>query len=286
MQLPLVEEIREARRRSQEAHDAHMHLGRVDNTLQMIGFVEAQLSAQPAFEEVPLPGDDLVEQLAERWPALTDLAAGGPRPGQTVTTRLQLRRGQLEAAQQQLRPLAQEAPRRAQQLSGLQHEQRHLLEDPRWGEAVAELTGWNAEREATMQRLQPLNVQLSALRPAAQVVASFRERLAEHAYIVEDGADAQQAWLAAVITRSLVESLNQAFATLEVGVTLPPSPEVPSEPAQADIARLREQVSVAADALDRVGSTLDERTAVIGADAAALQERYEQLTRQIVDRMG
>jgi hypothetical protein len=286
MDLPLADEIREARRRAEEATDAAMQLMRVGIALQALGMIETHLARTPN-PGIDLPGDDLVDQMADRWPALGDLRSAMPNPGAPYLTRLQARRMQLESARQVLRPLAEGQGELASRLARLQHEQQHALAAPQYAVDVAELAAMAKERERLARDLQPVNRLLQILEPAVGILSGFETRLAEAL------ADARQsdpsgfrAWRASHLANGLLEGLSASLGQLEVGVSIPsmtPPPEAPSAELAEELAT---RVEDALDAIRALRDDIGRQCERVRRDSAEMTATFDRLTRRIVERMG
>lgn len=288
MKLPLVDEIREARRLAEEAHLATMHLHRIDHALTSVDVMERQVRLRPTLEG-RIPGDDVLEVLVDSWPQLSDLASHAPRPGEPVPQQLVTRRAQLELARQVLRPLAAEAQARGAELHQMQHDQRHSLEDPRYAADVAELAEIGAERDRLALEMTPLNNRLALVEPAQGLLDTFVARL-DRSQLQGDREDPQGhlAWRAVHLARSFVESFHDVLERLHLEVPIPEAPEVPAHPS-ADAALC----AAAWAEVERARAQLEELQTILGEEGANLrrtrdaqQQRHEELTQRILERMG
>lgn len=288
MKLPLVDEIREARRLAEEAHQAAMQLHRIESALTSIDVMEQQVRLRPTLE-APIPAQETVNELAERWPQLSDLASHGGRAGEPLLHQLAARRAQLELALQVLRPLAQEAHERAQRLHALQHEQRHLLEDARYTDDVVELSDLGLERDRLALELTPLNSRLTLIEPACGMLDSFVDRLSRQAIQGDEGdPHGIYAWRAVHLARTFVESFHTVLQHLELEIPVPEPPEIPLAP-NAD----EEAIAGCWAEVERVRQVLTELRGILTREGEALrrerdtrQLRHEELTRLILERMG
>jgi hypothetical protein len=284
MDLPLVDEIREMRRRAEESTDAHLHLTRVRAILNTLALLDRKLTGHPGVD-IELPGDNLIEELCERWPALSDLTTIGPRPTQSFRERLRLRRQQMESAQQMLGPFARRQNELAEGLHELQHEQAHLLEDPKYAKAVAELGSIAAERDRVALELQPIHQYVNTHRSMLKLAESFLARI-DDTIATTGNRPGVSSVRAATIAGSLVDALAQVRDSLQLKVEVPEGLEVPDEidPEQddalfAEVDRIRSGIAATIEAIEaEIAAHEDNR--------AALQQQLEAVMRQLVDRMG
>jgi hypothetical protein len=286
MDLPLADEIREARRRAEEATDAAMQLMRLGITLQALGMVETQLARVPD-PGIELPGDDLVEQMADRWPALADLRSAMPNPAAPYLARLQARRMQLESARQVLRPLAEGQGELAARLARLQHEQQHALAAPQYAADVAELAAMAKDRERLARDLQPVNRLLQIVEPAVGILSGFEAKLAEAL------ADARRpdptgfrAWHASHLANGLLEGLSASLGQLEIGVRIPTTSPPPEQPSPELAEQLITRVESTLEAIRTLREDMSRQAERVRRDSADMTATYERLTRHIVERMG
>lgn len=285
MELPLAEEIREARRLADEAQDAMVHTQQVNVTITSIDLLDLQARGGDN-AGMPLPGDDVVYRLCERWPQLADLPSTGPRPTQPYREQLRLRRLQMQSALQLLNPIARESAVRSQRLHDLQHEQRHLLEDPKYAEALTEITRLSADRNDAQFVLAPLEQRLSALTPSGTILWKFIERLdwtlADH--LSPPGATE---WRAALVARDLVAAVDALFNQYRLDLPRPaPVDQVPDAPDPAQSAALLAEVARVRDEFVRLHRAIYAEYLRVSSEAVVARQRFDELTQQITDRMG
>jgi chromosome segregation ATPase len=284
MDLPLADEIRETRRIAMESTEAAVHLNRVRGILNALALLDRQLTIQPD-ADYPLPGDDLVEDICERWPSLSDLTTIGPRPTQSFREQLRSRRQQMEAAQQILGPLAKRQSTAADELHELQHKQAHLLEDPKFAEAVAELGTLKTKRDRVASELQPMYQHVNTVASLHKLAVTFLARI--DATIETANAQPESAALrATAIVGSLVTALAQVRDSLELAVELPGELEIPDqtdpehhEKVFAEVDRIRAGIASTIEALENVIATHKGKV-------DTLQQRLEEVQQQLIDRMG
>lgn len=284
MDLPLVEEIREARRLTQESADATLHANRAQSVLTSINLLEHQLRDKPDFN-APIPGDDLVDEIAERWPELSDLQSEGPRPGQPIQERLRMRRQQVRTALGLLNPLAGAYTDRSTEMTRLQHTQRHLLEDPKYADQMGELQVLSVERERVGNQLHPLNTRFGAIQPARNVISAFASRIQE-ATRARSSLPGLDAWRSATVASGLLSALDRVLGEANLEVPPPRPIEVGGAPDPADTDRLSAEVDRVKRELQELLAALAEEHTRLEAKVDALRQRYDELTRAITDRMG
>lgn len=285
-QLPLVEEIREARRLSEEAHQAQLHIARVDAGLQSIAIVAQQHASHPRIQP-PCPAAELVVEIADVWPQFNSLADAGPRPDDSYTTQLAKRRSQLKLCQQMLSPLTHDAQRRAQVLAELQHRQRHELEAPKWAEEVARLGKMGQERDKLVRDLTPLKQRIALTNPAAEMLSAFVARL-DGEIEAQDKPDdnGRQAWRAASMAKSIISTLATLLVRLQLEIAIPEPPTLPEKPDPSANQQLWQEVI-------RTRRELADLHQIVGKEAKALirqadecTRRFEELTNLLKERMG
>ncbi len=286
MNLPLVEEIREARRLAEEATDASMQLIGIGVALQTIAMIETQM-ARTADPGIPVPGDDVVDGLAERWPSLGDLPAMMPPPNAPYLARLQARRSQLDGARKVLKPVAEDQSAHAQRLARLQHEQRHILGAPQYAVEMAALSEVAKAREGLARDLEPMNRLIQTVTPAIGVILGFEARLGEtlHASRSEDPGG-HGVWRAAHIAYGLLQGLAATLNPLELGIRIPSVPPPPSEPDAASAEVLHDRLAGTVQVVRALREDMEREVARVRRESSELTETYERLTRKIVDRMG
>lgn len=288
MKLPLVDEIREARRSAEEAHLAAMHVHRVQAGLISIGVMEQQLQVRPDLP-AKMPADEVIELLSESWPQLADLGSHTGRPSDSLLHQLSVRRSQLELAIQVLRPLAAASDARSRELHALQHEQRHLLEDGRFADQIVRLGELGTERDRLAVEMTPFDSRLAMVEPALGMLASFVDRLSrDETQGTREDPHGHLAWRAMHLARSFVESFHAVLDHLHLEVQVPELPEIPPAPSADPAEQQRSWAEV-----ERVRAVLAELRAILGSQGAALRlerdarkQRHETLTRSILERMG
>lgn len=287
MKLPLVEEVRDARARAEESSRAAMQLHRIASALTSVHIVEQQVAQRPSLDVVP-PGAELVEELAEAWPQLEDLAGSGPRTSEHMAQQLAGRRAQLQLARQVLRPIANDAQARSNALHALQLQQRELIDTPEFASEVAELAAMGQERDQLATEIGPINTRLAMVEPARGLLRTFVQRLRdeerEHGGAEDPGG--VLAWRTAYVAHNLVDGLGEVLEQVQMDVPLPVAPDVPARPDPADAERLWGEIASVRAVLGELSEALEAEGAKLDATRDDKQGRHDALTRQILERMG
>lgn len=271
IEIPLADEIRDVRRAAVDGRDAQAHLQRLETALLSLRVVENQHARAPHIE-LPVPGEDAIEEVAERWPGLADLPGAAP-PAADLGARLAARRAVLQAMVQFLTPIAAEATRASRQLHELQHEQAHHLQDPRYTAAVQDLARIGRARDEARDALEPLHNQLAGVDPALTVLHAFTAQLA-WVVDVEEDALGIQGWRAASIGLSLLGTLRDCLARTGFEIPIPADIPLPPAPDPARSAALLDWVR-------GVRGELDALRAVVEAQAAGLRARVAELEETV-----
>ena len=279
--LPLYDEVREARARSVEANAAAAHLREVEGTTVSIGLLLAQANRHSELEN-EVPGDELVVALAERWPALSDLASEGPRSTQTYAQRLLARDAQLYAARRTLAPLASEAEHLHHELHHAVNHQAIAMERDGLTEAIAELGAINEQRVAVSQELVSVSTRASRLQPAFSMLDTFVDKLVKQTEKAADGS-VLQATLALHLAASLARTTQLAFDELDLDANLPTAPETPSEIDIDEAMREAKRVTVQFVELRELVTKL---YADLTAQEQELRSKSDALARSIIERTG
>lgn len=286
MELPLAEEIRDVRRRAEEATEAQMQLMNVGIALQALGMIETHLARVPE-PDIELPAEALVEQMADRWPALADLRAGMPSPAAPYLARLQARRMQLESARQVLRPLAEAQGDLARRLHRLQTEQQAALAAPQYAADVAELSAAAKERERLARDLQPIDRVLKLMEPTIRILAEFEGRLRDAlAEAQTSDPTGMRAFRAAHLCHGLLQGLSTSLGQLELGIQVPSMAPPPAQPSPEGQQELVSRVAEAVDAIRALREDMERNSERARRDYAEMAAVFDRLTRQMVERMG
>jgi hypothetical protein len=287
MKLPFVDEVRDARQATEESATAMGQVHKIGALLTSLDVIERQLGVRPDIT-ADLPGADLIEEVAEGWSALADLTSSSPRPDEQLAMAIATRRSQLHLALQVLRPLADESTARGQALHAFQHQQRHALQAATYAGAVRELADLGGERDRLAATIQPLNQRLAMVDPALAVLRRFVDRLLEEHTTSGDLADPHgiRSWRAGQLATNLITGLGAVIAAVELDIPLPNPPELPEEPNPTRSKGIWVEVHRVQGQLAELHAILEEEGSTLRADRDAQQERHEQVTRSILDRMG
>jgi hypothetical protein len=289
MRLPFADEIRDARRAAEEASRAAIDLTRIDAAAMSIGVFQGQLRFRPDLVLDPLPGEALIQTLAETWPVLGDLGSSTPRAAEPTPIRLEARGQQLELARRTLRALARDAETLAHSLHDLEHKQREMLEQPRYAAEAAELGRLVALRDEILRDLRPAEQRAAMLRPMAAVVQPFLTRLREElANREQPDPRGFHAWRAITLARAILESLASVLTPIHMEIPVPPPPARPGEPDPDPevCASLWWDVEGICDRLDELARTIGEEGARLDLDRGRLAGRLEEITRAVHERTG
>lgn len=286
MDLPLVEEIRKARRLSEESRDATVHLQKVNVALTSVGIIEAQLSRGMVPDA--LPGEEILDELVDRWSQLADLHASDLSPRAPYTERLAARKRQLQQAWTELKPLMDQSEYRAHHLGHLQEEQRELLKDPRWAQATAELHALGVEREQYARAIGPLRQRLSLVGPASTVVRSFQQRIESELRQLEMISDPTglTAWRALAVTEGMITGVADTLQNLGLEIPVPEPPRLPADRSELEADTVHTEVQHALTEISKLLDALDGQRVVLEAEERQVSVQLDTLTQAIVDRMG
>jgi len=285
--LPLADEIRDARAAHAEAADARLLLQRVSTTRDAVDAVERQ-HARTDHSDTRIPGDDLIEELAERWGILADLPAVGPRSTAPFPQQLQARRTQLALADQVLRPMGREMSQRLDQLHTLQQRQRQRLDDPGYAGVLQQVQALSTRREAVIHVFQPLKQRLGIVDPTLKLLDNFIGQLAagEDAGRTRPDPAGAIAWRTAHLAANFLASIEDVLGTVDFGVPTPARPQVPEQPSSDTVKVRWAEVSEALLGMRRLRDTIDERAADMRDRAQVAHDEYEQLSAKILDLTG
>lgn len=284
MKLPLVDEIRTARAAVDASQAAMRFRQRLVAARTAMAIVEAQ-HARGLPVPPDLPAEDLIRELASHFRELADLPSVC-RPTDPLDVRLRQRAVQLDLASQMLAPLVEAAEQDAAVLHDLQHRQHHLLEQPEWSEAVAELAELGKQRDEIALRMAPLRHQLALVGPVREMLLGFHPQLEAELVLAARTEDPHGlvAWRAAVMAHNQLSGLAGVIQQLGLAILLPVEPAVPDAPHPRHRRRLRKEAGevlewmvVLADALADHGEVLAQRMdaeqAALDAAEGALKER-------------
>lgn len=282
-ELPLVSEIRDARRRLEEASPASDHLQLVESARMALSILERHHQKQPDLDFGALPGHDILPTIAERWTHLADLA----QVDQTgdITRRLLARRAQLDGLADALRPLSKDERRYSSQLNELRHDQHHQLRDPKYAEQMAEVARIAGKRDEIFADLNPRLGRLSGVAPSRHMIETFQQQLAwiDTAEHDEHGVTG---WRAATIASSLLEVVQSCLAETGFSLPVPPPGDLPETPDPEQSVHWLEWTKTQRTEVLLLGEALNGQAIVLQAEVDALNEDLRQLNQRLVDYLG
>lgn len=267
--LPLREEVREARERSDAAERAMNLSQQAGVALTALSVVERQL-AELDYPEFDLPGDAVIDRAIADYPELAGLADIAPTPDMAPSRRLEQRRLQLRTVDQFLRPIAATLEERSMEVHELQHQQFKLLQQPEYAELREELDRRNDIRRKGTLTMSRLRTRRQSLLPAEKAVDDFLPQAETELAHREEGINRE---LARARLHTLVETLDTTARTMGLEVPLPDPhslaaddcPDAVLQEAVEALRALREAARAEAEILDeemeRVQAEIDEATA-------------------------
>lgn len=282
-ELPLVSEIREARLRYEAVAGATNHLQLLQAAALSLDVLDREFRRTNRLTEGKLPGHDELLATAETFPQLADLATPG-RAGQP-SARLTEQRARLDAVVAALRPLSADERRYAGQLHDLKHDQNHLLKDPRYADAVAEVTRLSALRDAVLEQINPLQGRLTAVAPSRTVIQSFRSQLAWVEAPPEDPRGIA-AWRAATIAIALLDVLADTLSHTGFELVVPEPTAMPESPSADDAERLLAWTQRQRDEVLGLGQALTAQATALQSEVDALHEQLRQHNQTLQDLLG
>ncbi len=282
-ELPLVSEIRDARRRLEEVSPASEHLQLIESARMALSILERHHQKQPDLDFGTLPGDDILPTVAERWIHLADIAIVD-QVG-TIDQRLLARRSQLDGLADALRPLSKDERLNSSQLHTLRHEQHELLKSPKYTEQMAEVARIAGLRDELYAELGPKQGRLAGVAPSRHMIQTFQQQLAwiDTAVLDENGVTG---WRAATIASSLLEVVQSCL--VETGFALPvPAPGVlPETPDPEQAEYWLQWTKDQRTEILLLGDALNGQSIALQAEVDALDEQMRQLNQRLVEYLG
>ena len=282
-ELPLVSEIRDARRRLDEVTPARDHLQLVESARMALAILERHHQKQPDLDFGTLPGDDILLPVAERWTHLADMAQVDPTG--SITQRMLARRIQLDGLADALRPLEKDQRLYGSQLHELRHEQHNELKDPKYAEQMAEVARIAGLRDELYAEINPKQGRLAGVAPSRHMIETFQQQLAwiDTAVLDEHGVTG---WRAAMVASSLLEVVQSCLA--ETGFALPvPSPgKLPDAPDPEQAEYWLEWTKDQRTEIRHLGEALNGQAIALQAEVDAINEKMRQLNQRLVDYLG
>lgn len=265
MKLPLVDEIREARRLSEESAAATRDISDL-----MTALTSLDLASSAA-----LPGDEVLRRVQDRWPVYL----GEPAP------RADDRRDQLLEALAALQPISDAHPERAHHMGHLQEEQQEALKAPQYAEVVAELLAAGAERTAATHAMARLVGRVRLIDPLQTLLERFLASLDTEVAGLQATADPRgiRAYRLQSVLTSYLHGVVQTLASLGLDVDvpelLPPHRERGREEVLAEAATVRAwcvDLNARADAVRRP----------MEQDLTAQRATIERVDRSLRETLG
>jgi hypothetical protein len=280
MEVPLLQEIREARSLSEQASAAQSDLTQIGSVLQSLQVVALQSRARPHLQ-LDLPGSELVLDLRARWPYPDEDSS------LSFDARLDQRSANLRGLTQILQPMANVAVTCAQRLANLQHRQQHLLAAPEFSELVAKMQAVGREREALQSSMLPIQQQESRIKPAAATVATLLVDLTSQ-LSRRDEPDPRGlvAFRAVHVAAGIVGALRAAVVGLTLEIRLPDLLLVPVQPDPERCADHWATLNELREELQQLQSILDQRRDEAVRTAEQARTRYESVLEQIKKVLG
>jgi hypothetical protein len=259
--LPLAEEIREARAEMDEAYKALTLVA----PLPMIEFMLRQLlPVTDQREGAELPGEQFVTEACARWgidvPPVPDRA--------TMAECAEARWQQIQCVVSVIQPIADLYVPRHDAMVSLTHDQFHLLEDPMFEVAVADIARMEAERNEIMMASAPLQTRQTAIRAMIAGIRAMRPSLDT---AIDTGTPE--------VMRGGAVAIRQGIEGLAFGLDVPLEPPQSLDDPATDAARLRDWLAATLAALEG-----ESRVGQARIDANA--ERWEALTRIMQEHTG
>lgn len=266
-QLPLADEIREARRLCDEAQAAHAHLLRLQALMTSLRLLESDAVRDPDLA-VDVPGDDVLDSLRETWPQLRDLREP---PTHNTLELIRSRKLVAQSASHLLQPFHADSNARHAALHHLQQQQQLQVQGPEHAELVAEVRRLQARRETVEAELRFSRQRLETLDPLCALVRRVlqdTERLAGEA----EGPGVLEAVIQVVAMQ--LDALRSYFQAQGLSVRLPAAPTS------------REDLAAIADRLRRMLDELGEEEGPLRARIDALDTEYRALTEKVLGMAG
>ncbi|MFK7929067.1 MAG: hypothetical protein AB8H79_12815 [Myxococcota bacterium] len=174
--LPLRDEIREARKVAERAEKATWLLHRADAVLQEIA---GRLQHPHAGTDTP-PGEDIVEEAADGFVELRTLPDLSPSPGTDRLEALRARKTQLTMVQQTLASVAAQHNALSRAVHTLQRQQSEALKADKYEEVRAALAKHSDDRMTHHRRITTLQPIRQALLPFQMGFPRIADEIEEH----------------------------------------------------------------------------------------------------------
>ncbi|MBN2798436.1 MAG: hypothetical protein JXX28_04750 [Deltaproteobacteria bacterium] len=284
MQLPLVEQIREARRLAEEAAAAFKDFNMLGATLTTIEILELRLARFTSLK-TDIPGTSLVAEVSARWDELGWMQGQIPSGDTPFEVALPRQRALVESARSHLKDLADTSEERTHHLAHLQEEQQALLAAPVYAQAVEDLRTIGAEREVAAHAIGPLRHRLSLVEPSRAVISHLRGKLDQELELLQRRPDDKGVHRARTVSmmHTILDSLGAMLKQQGLELALPAMPEVTVSTEVADILSAGAALNQELGELLADFNTLGER---LGREEAEIARQLDRLTKQLVERLG
>lgn len=278
MTLPLSEEVRKARRSAVEADAAAAFHEEARSALLAVSVMTQRLASSPDVA-IEIPGEDLIERAAARFPHLAPLHDVWPGSEAPAADRARARTEQLRSLQQLLAPISQDQARRAAEITRLQQEQARHLQEPAYAELRAAINERLELRESLRTKISALQLQRTTLQVPCAVIEGFLPTV---------GSD-----IDSVLTepRHRVVAATKILAARDLIAThLAEHPLAPHVPKFSDPVLSRESnyetLAAGARALAELGHRVTTARDEILQQESDLEARFEEATQWILARTG
>lgn len=284
MQLPLVAQIREARRLAEEANAAYRDFNMLGSTLTTIDLLELRLARIPAMQ-TDVPGLAHVAEVAARWPELAWMISQIPGENTAYGVALQRQRALVEAARAHLKELADTSEERNHRLAHLQEDQQEALAAPQYADAVEELRAIGAEREVVAHAIGPVRQRHSLVEPVRQVTERLRGELAREVATLAGEDDSRGIYRARAVhmMETVLDALTSMMSQQNLQIRVPQMPALGADAPRQAILSAASAVDAELHEILVDFSTLGERLAREESEVSA---RLERLTQALLERLG
>jgi len=271
--LPLRDEIREARKAAERAQKATWLLHRADAAQQEVA---GRLKHTHAGTEAP-PGEDVVQEAASGFEELATLLELSTPPGADRTDALRARKTQLSLVQQALAPMAANHNQLTRAVHALQRQQSEALKGDEYAEARDVLAKVTDERMTHHQRM-------TTLQPIRQALLPFQMGFPRIAAEIEEHLQDPESPVALACAKAKVDAMVQTLRAVVVHADLDPTIlesavlacEPPSAPNLVDaLQALRSRSEAVVERARQLDEQIDEAT-----------EAYQRATDWILQHTG
>jgi len=273
--LPFAEEIRNARRMSEEAAIAAALLHRVQANLQSLEIIDRQHRANPSLQP-PIPGGELINSFIDQWPTFAGLTDLNVSENPSYLERINGMKLQQQAVENHLRPITAEEHERAHQLSHLQADQQKAMAAPEWAEVAAQLRKIGTERDQLAVILATGRQKVAVVKPTQTALNGYLNQILREQASENTNEEIRNARVRALATAA-IDSVRAIAAVSKLELGLPEPIEASSTVTHIDasIESLRELLRAVNGQL----SSLEE-------DVAGQQSAFDKLTADLLRQLG